>query len=71
MNGKTKKSSTRFLCVVHLLEMVKKHSIMDEEKYEIHFDGRNYHSGTYFYRLTVTQQGMLRYTETKKLLLMK
>ncbi|MBS4029512.1 MAG: T9SS type A sorting domain-containing protein, partial [Ignavibacteriales bacterium] len=45
--------------------------VMDEGKHEVEFDASNLPSGVYFYRLYVTQQGLLRYSETKKLLLMK
>jgi len=46
---------------------------MDEGMYEIEmeFDARGLTGGVYFYRLSVSQDGILRYTETNKLLLMK
>ncbi|MBM4167305.1 MAG: T9SS type A sorting domain-containing protein [Ignavibacteria bacterium] len=40
-------------------------------EYEINFDATNLPSGVYFYRLSVSQNGILRYNETKKLMLMK
>jgi len=45
--------------------------VMDEGMHEVEFDANNLPSGMYFYRLYVTQQGLLRYSETKKLVLMK
>jgi hypothetical protein len=45
--------------------------LMDEGDYEIEFDANGLTSGVYFYRLSVSQDGIVRYTETKKLLLMK
>jgi photosystem II stability/assembly factor-like uncharacterized protein/uncharacterized protein (DUF2141 family) len=44
---------------------------MEEGEYEIHFDATHLPSGVYFYRLNVTQNGNVRYTDTKKLLLLK
>jgi choice-of-anchor B domain-containing protein len=40
-------------------------------KFEAEFDASGLPSGIYFYRLTVTQLGKLRYTETKKFVLLK
>ncbi|MBS4028217.1 MAG: SBBP repeat-containing protein [Ignavibacteriales bacterium] len=45
--------------------------LMDEGTHQLEFDGDNLSSGIYFYRLSVTQDGILRYNETKKLLLLK
>ncbi|MBM4166256.1 MAG: T9SS type A sorting domain-containing protein [Ignavibacteria bacterium] len=44
---------------------------MEEGAYELQFDAGNLPSSVYFYRINVTQDGTLRYTETKKMLLMK
>jgi hypothetical protein len=44
---------------------------MREGTHEVGFDASNISSGVYFYKLRVIQQGILRYTETKKLLLIK
>jgi hypothetical protein len=44
---------------------------MEEGLHEIQFDASNLTSGVYFYRLDVAQRGSLRYSETKKLVLMK
>ena len=44
---------------------------MEEGEHEVQFDAGNLPSGIYFYRINVTQQGLLRYSETKKLVLMK
>jgi|GEM_PF-1231928 len=43
----------------------------DAGKFEVQFDASNVSSGIYFYRLSVTQLGKLRYTETKKFVVMK
>jgi len=40
-------------------------------KHEIQFDASKLSSGMYFYRIDVARNGISRYTETKKLLLMK
>ena len=39
--------------------------------YEIQFNANGLTSGVYFYRLSVSQDGIVRNSETKKLLLMK
>jgi|GEM_PF-1572770 hypothetical protein len=44
---------------------------MDEGMHEVQFDASGLTSGVYFYRLNVEQNGILSYTATKKLLLMK
>jgi|GEM_PF-2122574 CubicO group peptidase (beta-lactamase class C family) len=44
---------------------------MEEGTHEVQFDASSLSSGVYFYRIDVTQRGSLRYSETKKLLLMK
>ncbi len=44
---------------------------IEQGKHEIEFDASDLPSGIYFYRISVTQQGLLRYSETKKLLLLK
>jgi hypothetical protein len=44
---------------------------MDEGMHEVQFDASGLTSGVYFYRLNVGQNGILSYTATKKLLLMK
>ena len=44
---------------------------MEEGEHEIEFDAANLTSGVYFYRLSVAQDGDMRYSETKKLLLLK
>jgi aminopeptidase N len=44
---------------------------MEKGKHEVQFDANNLTSGVYFYRFNVTQQGKLRYTETKKLVFVK
>jgi hypothetical protein len=44
---------------------------MDEGMHEIQFDASKLSSGVYFYRLYVGQNGILSYTATKKLVLMK
>ncbi|MBS4027752.1 MAG: tandem-95 repeat protein [Ignavibacteriales bacterium] len=44
---------------------------MEEGEHEIQFDASGLTSGVYFYRISVGQDGILSYTETKKLLLMK
>jgi hypothetical protein len=43
----------------------------DAGKFAVQFDASNVSSGIYFYRLSVTQLGKLRYTETKKFVVMK
>ncbi len=45
--------------------------MIEEGEHEIEFDASNLSSGIYFYRLSVAQDGILRYNETKKLVLMK
>jgi hypothetical protein len=44
---------------------------MDEGMHEVQFDASGLTSGVYFYRLNVSQDGISRFSETKKLLLMK
>ena len=44
---------------------------MEIGEHEVQFDANNLSSGVYFYRLDVAQNGISRYTQTKKLLLMK
>jgi hypothetical protein len=44
---------------------------MDGGEHEITFDASGLTSGVYFYRLSVSQDGILRNSETRKLLLMK
>jgi hypothetical protein len=44
---------------------------MDEGMYEVQFDANGLTSGVYFYRLSVSQNGIVRNSETRKLLLMK
>ncbi|MBS4027807.1 MAG: T9SS type A sorting domain-containing protein [Ignavibacteriales bacterium] len=48
-----------------------KNEQMEIGEHEIQFDASGLTSGVYFYRLTVSQDGILRYTATNKLLLMK
>ncbi|MBS4026988.1 MAG: T9SS type A sorting domain-containing protein, partial [Ignavibacteriales bacterium] len=47
--------------------------VMDEGKHEVEFDASGLTSGVYFYRLSVSHpnESAIRYTQTKKLLLMK
>jgi hypothetical protein len=45
--------------------------LMDKGKYEIEFDGSKLSSGIYYYRIDVTQNDNSRYSETKKLVLLK
>ena len=44
---------------------------MDEGEHEIQYDASGLTSGVYFYRLGVSQDGILRYSETKKLVLLR
>gem|GEM_PF-2703337 len=44
---------------------------MENGEHEIAFDASNLTSGIYFYRLSVTEQGTVRYNETKKLVVVK
>ncbi|MBS4029590.1 MAG: T9SS type A sorting domain-containing protein [Ignavibacteriales bacterium] len=44
---------------------------MSEGEHEVTFDANGLTSGVYFYRIAIAQEGILRYSETKKLLLMK
>ena len=44
---------------------------MEIGNHEVEFDGTNFPSGIYFYRLDVARNGISRYSETKKLVLMK
>jgi|GEM_PF-3254459 len=44
---------------------------LDEGEHEVQFDASKLSSGVYFYRISVTQDGILRNTETRKMLLMK
>ena len=50
-------------------------TLVNEQKeagnYSVQWNAETFPSGMYFYRLNVTQQGLLRYVETKRLLLMK
>jgi len=44
---------------------------IEEGQHEIEFDASRLSSSVYFYRISVAQDGIARYNETKKLLLMK
>ncbi|MBM4167410.1 MAG: T9SS type A sorting domain-containing protein, partial [Ignavibacteria bacterium] len=44
---------------------------LEEGLHEVQFDASRLSSGVYFYRLTVVQNSILSYTETKKMILLK
>ncbi|MBS4029727.1 MAG: T9SS type A sorting domain-containing protein [Ignavibacteriales bacterium] len=51
--------------------MLLNNEVMEEGEHEIQFDANGLTSGVYFYRLSVGQDGILGYTQTRKLLLLK